>query len=198
MRSICLILAATIFLSSCASTTLIESSPSGATVYIDNQKKGITPYPYTDTKIVGSSTQVTLKKEGYEDFNVVLVRNERADVGAIIGGILVIVPFLWIMKYDPTHNYELAPKIMETPAKESSSNQTSNSTNELIKLKNLLDQNAITNDDFTTLKVKILTDEYDYQNSVADQLIKLKGLLDANLLTKDEYNAQKNKLVNGK
>ncbi len=196
MKTISIFLAATVFLASCASTTMIQSTPSGADVYIDSQKKGTTPYSYSDTKIVGSSTNITLKKEGHTDLNVTLVRNERANVGAIIGGCFVLVPFLWTMQYDPTHNYELQQGSNQNSG--TNTNQNSNSTNELVKLKNLLDQNAITNDDFTTLKVKILNNKYDYNNSIADQIIKLKGLLDSNLLTKDEYASQKNKLVNGK
>jgi hypothetical protein len=76
--------------------------------------------------------------------------------------------------------------------------QNNNSVNELLKLKDLLDQQAITNEDFTTLKVKILNDQYDYNDSVSDQITKLKSLLDSNLLTKEEYNSQKSKLINGK
>ncbi len=198
LKSGLIFLAATIFLTSCASTTLIQSNPSGAQVYIDSQNKGVTPYNYSDTKIVGSSTAITLKKEGHQDLNVMLIRNERADVGAIIGGFLVLVPFLWTMQYNPTHNYELIPGSNQNTEEANGTTQSSNSTNELVKLKNLLDQGAITTDDFTILKVKILNSEYEYSNSVADQLIKLKGLLDSNLLTNEEYNSQKNKLVNGK
>ncbi len=54
------------------------------------------------------------------------------------------------MRYDPSHNYELKPLVAQNPSSVAASAQTnSNSTNELIKLKGLLDQGAITNDDFT-------------------------------------------------
>jgi len=199
-KAIPIFLSMTILFASCASTTLIQSTPSGAQVYVGSQKKGITPYKYSDTKIVGSTTDITLKKEGYQDLQFILDRNERADVGAIIGGIFLLVPFLWVMKYDPVHSYELQSVSNSNQSNQNSTNslQNSNSTNELIKLKNLLDQQAITNDDYTTLKVKILNNQYDYNNSITDQIIKLKSLLDSNLLTKDEYAQQKNKLINGK
>ena len=194
-----------LFTTSCVSTTLIQSEPSGATVYIENQKVGTTPYSYSDTKVSGSVTEIKLKKEGYEDFNVSMVRNERADAGAIIGGIFFLFPFIWTMGYDPAHNYELQPAItdqvsgIEKKVEITTANETaSNSTNELIKLKNLLDQQAITSDDFTTLKVKILNNEYDYSNSIADQIYKLRELYNSNLLTKEEYSSQVNKLVNSK
>jgi hypothetical protein len=180
MKTIGTLISATILMTSCTSTTLIQSTPPGADVYFDSQKKGTSPYSYSDTKIMGSSTNITLKKDGYQDLNVTLTPNERADVGAIIGGCFVLVPFLWTMKYDPIYTYELQQGSSQYLGK--NSNQSSNSTNELVKLKNLLDESAITSDDYTTLKVKILNDEYDYKNSIADQIIKLKGLLDSKLL----------------
>jgi hypothetical protein len=39
----------------------------------------------------------------------VITRNEQFSVGACIGGVLVLVPFLWIMEYKPEHSYELTP-----------------------------------------------------------------------------------------
>ena len=104
------------------------------------------------------------------------------------------------MKYNPTHNYELSSATNQNSGTNAVTKSNSNPTNELIKLKNLLDQGAITNDDYTTVKVKILSsnNEYDYNNSIADEIIKLKELLDSTLLTKDEYVSQKNKLVNAK
>lgn len=103
------VLAMAVLFASCSSATLIESNPSGAKVYMNGEYKGVTPYSYSDTKIVGSSTDVRLEKEGYETLNTVLSRNERADVGAIIGGIFFLFPFLWTMKYNPVHTYELRP-----------------------------------------------------------------------------------------
>ncbi len=90
-------------------TTLIQSEPSGAKVYMNGEYKGVTPLSYSDTKIVGSVTYLTLEKEGYQPFQTFLSRNESADVGAIIGGVFVLVPFLWTMKYNPVHTYELRP-----------------------------------------------------------------------------------------
>ena len=102
-------LAFSIFLTSCASSTRIVSEPPGAKVYLDGEYVGQTPYTMRDTKIVGSCTDVTLKKEGYKEFYTSICRNEKADVGAIIGGLLFLVPFLWTMKYKPVHRYELIP-----------------------------------------------------------------------------------------
>lgn len=108
-KAISLVLAGAILFASCSSTTLIQSSPSGAKVYLNGEYAGVTPYTHTDTKIVGSSTQVRLEKEGYETLNTAFSRNEDADVGAIIGGIFFLFPFLWTMKYKPVRTYELVP-----------------------------------------------------------------------------------------
>lgn len=106
-RFICLIIALSV--TACASTTAINSEPSGATVFLNGERVGTTPYTHSDTKIIGSTNTVVLKKEGYQDFNTVFSRNENANVGAIIGGVFVLVPFLWAMDYKPNHNYEMLP-----------------------------------------------------------------------------------------
>lgn len=109
IKFVALILSTTILLSGCSSTTLFQTSPTGAKLYINDEFVGNTPYTYSDTKIVGTTTIVKIKAEGYEDFNYVLKRNEEANVGAIIGGIFVLFPFLWVMDYKPIHSFELVP-----------------------------------------------------------------------------------------
>ena len=96
-----------ILISSCASETLLQSSPSFATVYIDGHSLGSTPYIYSNRKMVSSSTLIMLRKEGYMDFYTNLKRNEKLDVGALVGGIFFIWPLLWLKEYDPVHYYEL-------------------------------------------------------------------------------------------
>jgi tetratricopeptide (TPR) repeat protein len=58
-------------------------------------------------KPVGSKTQVRLEHPGYEPLNATISRDERVDPAALIGGFFLLVPFLWIMEYDPDHYYEL-------------------------------------------------------------------------------------------
>jgi hypothetical protein len=213
-KLLAIVLVFSTLLASCVSGTQIQSTPAGAILYADGERVGETPCRYADTKVMFSQTVLVLKKEGYKDYSVWLERDERADVGAIVAGLFVWVPFLWAMRYKAEHHYELEPIGDAEPATvdkpnavsgttvggkgNATGNQNSKSTDELVKLKGLLDQGAITTDDFTTLKVKVLNDEYNYTNSAADQIAKLKGLLDATLLTQDEYNSQKGKVVNGK
>ncbi len=158
LKAVSLILGGIILFSSCASTTLIQSTPSGAKVYLDGEAVGETPYSLTDTKIVGSTTEVRLEKQGYKTFNTSISRNEKADVGAIIGGLLVLVPFLWTMKYKPTHTYELSPAVkkdLPTMASEEQKNSKSKAYR-LRELKSLLDEDVITKEEYKKEKKKIL------------------------------------------
>lgn len=109
IKSAAVLMAVVVLFASCSSSTLIQSEPSGAKVYMNGEYKGVTPFTYSDTKIVGSTTEIRLEKEGYEPLYTFLSRNESADVGAIIGGIFLLFPFLWTMKYNPSHIYELRP-----------------------------------------------------------------------------------------
>ena len=103
----------TALLCSCASTTQIRSTPPGATLFIEGEKVGQTPYTYSDTHIVGSVVHAKLTKPGFEDLNVAFTRSEEPDVGAIIGGVVAFVPFLWTMKYKPEHSYEMVSLVIE-------------------------------------------------------------------------------------
>jgi len=136
---------------------MIQSKPSGAKVYLDGEIVGKTPYYHTDTKIVGSTTTVRLEKEGYETFNTAFSRNEQADVGAIIGGVLVLVPFLWTMGYKPIHTYELTPLLDNQPNVSLEKKKTTKSKlDRLRELKKLLNEKIITQEEFEKEKKKIL------------------------------------------
>jgi len=91
----------------CASTTVLNSVPPGAKVYLNDEPVGTTPYTLSDTKTFWSKTSVRLEAQGYETFTATLNRNEEFQAGACLGGVLVGFPFLWIMGYKPEHTYEL-------------------------------------------------------------------------------------------
>jgi hypothetical protein len=95
-----------LFLLGCESTTLIKSNPSGAKLQVDGQRVGETPHFYTDKAAAGTVKTVTLKKEGYKDFNG-SIKREKLSVPALIGGIFLIVPFVWIMEYSSQYNFEM-------------------------------------------------------------------------------------------
>jgi hypothetical protein len=98
-----------ILLQGCSSTTIIKTVPFGAKIYMDGMTVGKTPYVHTDSKILGSRTILKFKKEGYKDFNTVMNKNGNVNVGAVIGGVFVLFPFLWTMDYLPEYTYELEP-----------------------------------------------------------------------------------------
>ncbi len=161
-QTIALVLASSIILTSCSSTTLIQSTPHGAKVYVDGEPVGTTPYSHTDTKIVGSTTTLKLEKEGYETFNTTISRNEEVDVGAIIGGLFVWIPFLWTMKYKPTHTYEMVPASDYVSApikKDQQAAPTKSKYEKLRELKNLFDEGVINEMEYEKEKDKILNEE---------------------------------------
>jgi len=109
IRATALLLTASVLLSGCSSTTMIQSKPEGAKIYLNEELVGTTPYAHSDTRIVGSTIRLRLEKEGYETLNSSFTRNEEVDAGAIVGGIFLMFPYLWTMKYKPSHTYELVP-----------------------------------------------------------------------------------------
>lgn len=90
----------------CASTTNVKSRPEGAEVFVDNVRIGITPIQYSDTAIAGSTKALKIKKEGYRPFETVL-RKSEFQVGPCIGGALVLFPFIWVLGYPETYEFEL-------------------------------------------------------------------------------------------
>jgi len=91
---------------SCASTTLIKTEASGVKVYADGNFLGTAPVTYSDTKIVGSTTTIMLKKEGCTERTFAVSRSEEFQVGPCIGGVFVLVPFLWVMGYKPERTFQ--------------------------------------------------------------------------------------------
>ena len=57
MRRLIALAVVLFFLFGCSSSTLVESNPPGAQLYLDGQLKGKTPYAYSD-RAVGSPYQV--------------------------------------------------------------------------------------------------------------------------------------------
>jgi hypothetical protein len=104
-RALALMLAT---LAACSSTTVIRSNVP-AKVFVDGALVGQTPFQITDTKIVGSSTSIRLEAPGYDPVMLQISKNEELDVGALIGGIFLLVPFLWVMGYKGEHVVEMVP-----------------------------------------------------------------------------------------
>lgn len=166
-RNSIILLSAIVLFASCQSTTMIQSSPGEAKVYINDEYKGKTPYMHTDTKIVGSSFTLKLEKDGYKPFITRISRDETIDPGAIAGGIFFAVPFLWTMKYYPVHQYEMTSISPQENTNDETINNSQRITpqrtdsfyskaNKLRELKKLLDEKIITQEEFEKEKAKIL------------------------------------------
>ncbi len=91
----------------CSSSTVIQSNPSGAKVYLNSAHVGETPYTHSDTKMSWSKTALRLEHPQCKEFNAVLSRDEKFQAGACVGGFIILVPFLWIFGYEPEHKYNL-------------------------------------------------------------------------------------------
>jgi hypothetical protein len=96
-----------IMASGCANTTVLQTNPSDASVYLKGEKVGTTPYTHKDRKIAGASTLITFKKEGYEDYSTTLRKVEKWNIGALVAGLFFIYPLFWILGYDEEHTYDL-------------------------------------------------------------------------------------------
>lgn len=157
--SISLFLALSILFASCSSTTMIQSSPNKAKVYLDGAFVGETPYLHRDSKIVGSSMVVKLEKEGFNPLITTITKDEEVNVGAIIGGLFFVVPYLWTMQYQPVHNYILKTATIENeviPETKKIQTNTKSKADSLRELKQLLDEKIITLDEFEKEKAKVL------------------------------------------
>ena len=106
MKKLIALMTVFFFLFGCASATVIKSNPTGAKLYLEGQLKGDTPYTYADRAAAGTMRTVTLKKEGYKDFTG-HIKREQLSVGALIGGIFLIVPLIWILEYPPEYTFEM-------------------------------------------------------------------------------------------
>lgn len=106
MKKIISLITVFFFLLGCASATVVKSNPPAAKLYLDGQLKGETPYTYSDGAAAGTMRTVTLKKEGYKDFTG-HIKREQLSVGALIGGIFLLVPLIWVLEYPPEYTFEM-------------------------------------------------------------------------------------------
>jgi hypothetical protein len=148
----CLLIA---LISGCASSTLIQSIPNRAKLTIDGSHVGTTPYKMRDTKITGTTTSIKLESEGYEPLHTTITKDEEVNPGAVIAGIFFYIPFLWTMRYNPVHTYELQKTSNQNEVKEERTITTT--TGEKIReLKRLFDEGIITEEEFEKGKRKLL------------------------------------------
>jgi hypothetical protein len=172
LNAITILLAITVLVSSCVSSTLIQSSPNGAKLSINGVEVGVTPYWYADTKIMGSEIDIALESEGYEPLYSSFARAERVDLAAVIAGCFFWFPFLWTLKYQPYHTYEMRPIYSDqqivpnlnpqgnaVPEISSKNEPISSKEQKLRELKQLLDEKLINLRDYERQKKSILNEK---------------------------------------
>lgn len=143
-----------LLVSACESITVIQSTPNGARVYINGMHVGETPYTYTDDKIIFSKTSLRVEKEGYETASLILVRNESAEMGPIVGGFFTGgLTWLWSLGYEPERIIELKPL---GPVAPKQLPQTDEQLAKLRLLKQLKDEGIINQEEYEARKKKIL------------------------------------------
>ena len=104
-----LFLAFLLLFTSCASTTTIGVIPRSveAEIYADGKYIGDAPAVLKDSKISGAGTMITIEAEGYEDYKAYIEKSDHINMGALVGGIFLVVPYIWIMGYEPYYEFYL-------------------------------------------------------------------------------------------
>ena len=160
-KVISVFLSALVLFASCSSSTMIQTNPNGAKIYMNGEFIGTTPHQHRDMKISTATNNLVLKKEGYETLRTSFSKDEEVNIGAVIGGLFFWFPFLWTMGYKSTHNYEMVPVSGSDNKQEVRTNETketSSKAERLKELKQLLEDNLITESDYEKKKEVILSE----------------------------------------
>ncbi len=157
-------LAAFLVLDGCWSSTVIQSVPEGAKLYLDSEPVGVTPYEYRDNKFTATMTTVRLEMNGYEPLYTSFSRDEQVMPGPAVAGFFVLIPWLWVMGYNPIHTYELTPlSSAATPATDrnvpATQPGTQSKADRLREMKKLLDEGVLTQQEYDREKEKILRED---------------------------------------
>ncbi len=103
---IAVLIAVSLAFAGCASSTVIQSEPSGAQLRIDGQPVGGTPVTFTDPTVwLWTQHQVTLEASGYQTLHSSM--NAQPAVLYIVLGFLCLLPFFLVGELKPTYYYVL-------------------------------------------------------------------------------------------
>jgi hypothetical protein len=140
----------------------IDSNPQGADIIIDGKKLGVTPAKVKVDKefnaLLEGGKEINLEKEGFKKYGYELDANFN-----FISILNHFNPLFWgidivsgaVTKYDNYYNFVLMP--LEDNVS-SSQNSKDDKYDRLIKLKKLLDDGVITQEEYEKEKAKILED----------------------------------------
>ncbi|MDA3911825.1 MAG: PEGA domain-containing protein [Bacteroidales bacterium] len=163
-----LIFSTSLLFAGCSSTTIIQTEPSGASVYLNEKHVGTSPYEMKDKKITATCTNLKLKMPGYKTIYHSICKDEQLNPGALIGGLFVVIPYLWILEYYPVHYYVLerdanSPQLAIPPKDEPVTNpydKTNSKVEALRELHSLMEAGIITKEEFEVEKKRILSKQY--------------------------------------
>jgi len=108
-----------LLIGACSSSTVIKTSDPDARIYVNGEYVGTGQATYSDRKVAFSNNDVMIKKPGCDPASYSFRRSEKPDGGAIVGGILVAIPFLWVTEYKKERAYEYDCVSMEEETSES-------------------------------------------------------------------------------
>ncbi len=145
-----------VLLTSCASSTIIQTDPPGAQVFIDGVLAGTSPVHMTNKKVVTSCTDIRIEKEGYERLLTDICRDEEPAIGPIIGGFFFGIPWLWAFEYQASHFYTLEPVEGTKEVLKKPNDTLKTKQQQLMELKELYEKNLITEEEYTKAKEAIL------------------------------------------
>ena len=92
-------------LTACSSGTHIKVSDADARIYVNGEYIGTGKGYYSDRKPAFTKQEVTVRKDGCAEQSYTIRRNERPDLGAIVGAYYFAVPVLWLTQYKDRHTY---------------------------------------------------------------------------------------------
>lgn len=89
-----------------SSGTSIRVSDPDARIYVNGEYVGTGKGYYSDHKPMFTKQEVTLRKDGCAEQSHTFRRNERPDLGAIVGAYYLALPALWMTQYKDHRLYE--------------------------------------------------------------------------------------------
>jgi hypothetical protein len=127
MNRIALFILSAALFTGCASTTIIRSNPSGATVKDSRGNVlGTTPYEHSDTRMNGHAERFVVELEEHEPRSFT-IRRDKVNAGRLVGFGLggffafpVWAGLLWMNDYEDQYRVSLKPTVEEaeeTPRK---------------------------------------------------------------------------------
>ena len=101
-----IVLVVAAMLAACSSGTHIRVSDSAARIYVNGEYIGTGDAYYRDRKPAFTKQEITLRRDGCVEQSHMIRRNERPDLGAIIGAYYLTLPILWMTQYKHQHAYD--------------------------------------------------------------------------------------------